>query len=61
MKQKNKPLKFKIPGAVYPALHASAIQSIRVLIGDFAVVKTRACWLSDDMYIWVVPKDSSND
>ena len=52
MKQKNKPLKFKIPGAIYPALHASA------MIGDFAVVKTRACWLSGDMYIWVVPKDS---
>lgn len=57
MKQKNKPLKFKIPGAVYPALHASAIQSIRELIGDFTVIKVRNCWF-EDMYIWVVPKDS---
>lgn len=60
MKQKIKPFKFKISNISYTSLLGSELYSIRNLIGDFKVIKVRRC-LFGDMYIWVVPKDSSND
>lgn len=57
MKQKNKPFKFKISGISYSSLLGDELLSIRALIGNFTIVKTRRC-LFGKMYIWVVPKDS---
>ena len=61
MKQKIKPFKFRVSRLNYLSLLNDELRAIRGLIGDFVVVKTRACWLSGDMYIWVVPKDLSDE
>ena len=56
MKQKINPFKFKISSISYPSSIGGELCSIRALIGDFTIVKTRRC-LFGNMYIWVVPKD----
>lgn len=58
MKQKIKPFKFKISSISYPSSIGGELCSIRTLIGDFTIVKTRRC-LFGNMYIWVVPKDKA--
>lgn len=60
MKQKNKPFKFKISNISYPSSLGDELCSIRALIGDFTIVKTRRC-LFGNMYIWVVPKKFVED
>lgn len=60
MEQKIKPFKFKISSISDPSSIGGELCAIRALIGDFTVVKTRRC-LFGNMYIWVVPKDSTND
>lgn len=60
MTKKIKPFKFRVSRLNYLSLLNGELRVIRELIGDFTVVKTRNCWF-EDMYIWVVPKDLSND
>ncbi len=60
MKQKINLFKFKISSISYPSSIGGELCSIRAMIGAFTIVKTRRC-LFGNMYIWVVPKDSSND
>lgn len=60
MKQKIKPFKFRVSRLNYLSLLNDELRAIRGLIGDFTVIKARNCWF-EDMHIWVIPKDSSND
>lgn len=57
---KQKPFKFRVSRLNYSSLLDDELRAIRGLIGDFTVVKVKYCWF-EDMHIWVVPKNSSND
>lgn len=57
---KQKMFRFTVSRLKYPSLLDSELRAIRELIGDFTVVKVKNCWF-ENIHIWVVPKDSSND